>query len=342
MRYYDIQITSPEGQPIKAWTTFFDGTQIQNPNAQDVEFDLMSYDFANPMGDSSLTVWGVSLQDIGENFRFGPTAAGEFGIGSQATNGFNIVIKGGMGGGLPLENPAQAGPIFAGNIWQAWGNWVGTDMNIGFICKGAPFTLIQPGNFSFYLPTGGSLASAIQTTLQTATASMQPQPQIVISINDTAYNFPDAEVGVFSTMQGFAQRIQRITSPLNPPGVSIVASGGRILVSDGSYQPKRVQINFTDLVGQPTWTGQYQVQIVVVMRGDISVNDQVVMPSGYMAAPGLNVSLPTSYASYRNSPQFNGPYWVKAVRHVGRFRDPDGTAWITILQCVPVNVNVPT
>lgn len=325
MRYYDIRLEDSSGSVVKSWSSMLNG--FQNGNAQDVEFDLFVYDAGTPMGDSSITIWGVSLQDVGQNFNFGPS--------QQNPVGYNIYVRAGMGGGLPLENPAQAGLVFSGNVWQAWGNWIGTDMNIGFIAKGSPFTMSKPGNFVFSWKPGASLSQAISTTLQTAV----PDAAITVNIKDSAYTTAAGETGVYSTLPGFAQRLKALT--MNPPnvGVSIVGTGNRIFVFDGSYSPKVVQLAFTDFIGQPTWINQYQIQITLVMRGDISVGDLVTMPKAYAQVPGLGVAGPTSYASYRDQTVFQGQFLVTAMRHVGRFRDPDGAAWVTILQCaayVPV------
>ena len=56
--------------------------------------------------------------------------------------------------------------------------------------------------------------------------------------------------------------------------------GGAVYAYDGttSFTPKA--INFFDLIGQPTWLNYAQIQIQVVMRGDIQVGDVVSLPSG--------------------------------------------------------------
>lgn len=323
MRYYDISISDESGNIVKEWSSLTLG--LPNPNAQDVEFDLISFDASNPMGDSTVTIWGVSLQDIGQNFRFGP--------GQNNPNGYNIVVKGGMSGGLPLENPSQAGQIFAGNIWQAWGNWVGSDMNVSFISKSAPYTITQPGNFAFNWKAGTPLKDAITTCLQTAIPNATPSVNI-----GSNYSTSEDEHGVYSTLSGFAQHIRAITQTATAPGVTITGGATSILVFDQTYTSRTIQLAFTDFMGQPVWVGPYNIQMTLVMRGDLAVGNYVQMPPPYTNAPGLSVSTPTSYASYRDQTSFNGTFQIMAIRHVGRFRDPDSVGWATIIQCTS---NVP-
>ena len=318
MRYYDIQISDDSGNVVKEWSSLTLG--LPNPNAQDIEIDLLSFDASTPMGDSTITIWGTSLQDIGQNFQFGP--------GPNNPNGYNITIKGGMSGGLPLENPAQAGQIFAGNIWQAWSNWIGTDMNISFICKSAPYTILRPGNFVFNWKPGTPLSDAISACLKTAI----PGASISINISPN-YSISESDHGVYSTLSGFAQHIRNITASANNPGVTITASGSSILVFDQTFSSRTVQLAFTDFMGQPVWVGPYRIQMTLVMRGDLAVGNYVQMPAPYSNLPGLSVSSPTSYASYRDQTAFNGAFQIMAIRHVGRFRDPDSVAWATIIQC---------
>ena len=41
-----------------------------------------------------------------------------------------------------------------------------------------------------------------------------------------------------------------------------------------------------------------------------------------------------SMSQFRNKSVFQGVFGVRNVRHVGRFRNPPGTSWITLIDCV--------
>jgi hypothetical protein len=47
--------------------------------------------------------------------------------------GMEIEIRTGMGKGLPLAKPSQAGPIMKGSNFQPFGNWTGTAMTLELV-----------------------------------------------------------------------------------------------------------------------------------------------------------------------------------------------------------------
>jgi hypothetical protein len=74
---------------------------------------------------------------------------------------------------LPLANPAQAGLLVQGYIWQAFGNWIGTDQSIDLIIAPGPpppdiNNLSVPPNLTLNWQQGQSMSDAIKNALTTA------------------------------------------------------------------------------------------------------------------------------------------------------------------------------
>lgn len=124
MRYYSIKI---EGAPAAfpavpgasvtgaQWDTFPNGSN--NPDAQQIEFSLLEIDHTVDPQNSYLTIHGVSFAQIKQ--------AADLALKT-------ITIYGGMAPGLPIATAQSKYQKFLiqGQIYQAFGNWVGTDMSL--------------------------------------------------------------------------------------------------------------------------------------------------------------------------------------------------------------------
>lgn len=325
-RYYEITLTptaaslSASGgvaQQGRVFTSYPNGKN--DPGALNVQLDLLSSTFAVPMGNSTISIDGIALADILE---------------AQQFAGMQIVVKGGMQAGLPLANPSQAGVLLRGQIFQSFGNWVATDMNLNFVIVPSTYTFANPGNFVLNWKPGQSLADALAATLNAA----YPGVARIMNIRDYVTNAP--KVAYYHTLPQFARWLKSATKSKTSSGVDIaILNNGQIFVSDGSVKGTAVQLAFTDLVGQPKWVDQNQMQFSTVMRADIQVGSYVLMPVGLQNAPGIvqtaAASLPSSL-KYKTS--FQGQFVIQSVRHIGNFREPDGTQWVTIYQAAPQNV----
>lgn len=321
MRYYDLILSDPvTNKVVRRWTSHPNGTQQPpDPGALNIEFDLIVSDYGvpNSSGASVITVEGISLADLQQTQNFA---------------GMAITLKGGMGKGLPLANPAQAGLIMSGQVYQVFGNWTGTEMTLDFVVTGSSFTLDAPGNFSVNWPAGQPLAVGIAQVLTTVYPGVKQNIQITPGIV-----FPNHEAGVYSTLRQFAGFVQGLTNGYGDPaypGVSIAIQGGEFFVYDGTQASTTVQLQFQDLVGQPTWIDVGTVQVAAVMRGDIQLGNTLRMPAGLQNSPGIvttgQASLPSN-SKYQSA--FQGSFNVAAVRHIGNYRSTDGGQWVSIFNC---------
>lgn len=91
-----------------------------------------------------------------------------------------------------------------------------------------------------------------------------------------------------------------------------------------------LQIEFTDLIGQPTWISYGVVSILCVMRSDIHTGDHILMPKN--SRPLIQAA---SFSQYRDDSAFQGQFEVQSVRFLGNSRQPTADSWITIIEAHP-------
>lgn len=341
MRYYRIVIASASGQLYTppgidasllggaSYTSFVNGQTL--PGAWNIELDIPVIAADTPQGFGNLQIWGVSLQEI-----------------SQANNlvGMNITVSGGMQKGLPLANPAQAGVLVNGYIFQAFGNAIGTGRTLNLVIapgpatssnKGGIGTIAQPRNFTLNWQGGQPLGPALKQCLQTAF----PGYTINVNISDNIqWPANDSPTGFYPTLQQLAQVVRASSKAkvqtANYAGVSIVVNGTTINVFDGtqsSGNSKTTQIAFQDLIGQPTWIQAPNIQFATVMRADLAVGSPIMLP------PTLVTNTQQANSQILNQKaNFQGTFTLVSARHIGVFRQPSADSWVSIFEGIPNTV----
>lgn len=307
MRYYTIIITDPDTNDELVRYTSIVETGVNNPGALNIELDVPVYALDAPVGAATIRVWGISIQEIGAAFDL---------------NQKLIKVYAGMGKGLPLASPDQAGLILQGQIQQAFGNWEGTNQTLDLIVNADSGTQTAPKNIILNWKKGVNLANAIESTMAVAF----PDFTTSVNISDKLVLNQD-EQGYYQTMIQFAQYIKNVSRHIvggTYSGVNIVIKEKEFVVYDGSTPTDPFPIAFTDLIGQPTWLGLGQIQFKCVMRADITVSDFVSLPEGQTTTTAQ------SYSQYRNKSDFQGAFMIDAVRHVGNFRQADAASWVTV------------
>lgn len=322
MRYYSIVITNPaNGAVLQApaslvatstYTSFANGATV--PGALNIELDVPVLPLATPAGAALVRIWGISLQEI-----------------SQASdlNGKSIAIYAGMQKGLPLANPAQAGLIVQGTIFQAFGNWIGTDQTLDLILQPDTGTPDSPRNIVLNWKAGTPLAQAIAATLSTGfpgfTANINISPNLVLSYD---------AVGYYQTAGQFAQWLKNMSASIiggaTYQGVDVFLKENVFTVYDGTTPTAPRQIAFQDLIGQPTWIDAPNIQFKCAMRGDMNVGDYVKLPPSIVTT---GASAQSSLINLKTS--FQGVFQIIQMRHVGNFRQPDAASWATVFDAAP-------
>lgn len=310
MRYYSIEIEG--GQK---YTSFPNGRF--DPEALLVELDICVVGAATPSQGAYVKIWGVGLQAI-----------------SQARDlfGKKITVRGGMGQGLPLAKPSQAGVLASGMITKSFGHWEGVDQSLDLIFSASSTGVTGGAN-----PTGSNnhivlnwrkgqqLGPALQQALSTAF----PKLNVALNIGRQIVA-PMDQIGFYPNLEQLAQFVARFSQQIvggNYQGVSIVHQGDKLNVSDGNSGAK--QIAFTDLVGQPTWIGPQTIQFKNVMRADIEVLDKVTLPPTFINSTASGAA--TAGTSIQQM-AFQGKFQIVSMRHVGNSRAPSGDAWVTIFE----------
>lgn len=328
MRYYRMIAFQPDtGDIMREWTSHPNGKF--DPHALDLEVDVFSGPYAEPTGASSITLHGPALQDLGQAYSWGLTSDQQTGATKP---GWGLAFYGGMGPGLPMANPKQAGLILAGQIVQSWGNWEGTEMTLEFKVSASVYTLADPGPFVLNWPAGRELGDALKECLQLA------YPGMTVSMNiGTGYLQLHDDTAIFSTLDQLARWVAQLTAGRFRKRVDIGIQGLTIYVIDPSYQPPPVRIDYTDMIGQPTWIGPGLMQVKCVMRADIAWGSRIEMPKGMQDNPGIVLAAASALpSSIRYKSAFSGPFKVTALRHVGRYRSADGASWVTIINAMPL------
>lgn len=319
MRYYEITLTK-EGAttPYKTWSSQTNGAF--NPSALQVEFDFPVSTYGSSTDMCSLTIHGVSMDDL---------------RASQTFTGMSFLMKAGMQKGLPLAKPAQAGPIMKGTVFQSFGNWEGTDLSITFVISPTGSTFDSPGNFVLDWPAGTTLETALKNMLSVALPGMPVTSNISSSLV-----LGNHEQHYSSTLDGVADVVYEMTKGgflgADYPGVNIAIQAGNITLFDQTSSTYYTQIEYTDLIGQPTWIDQLAMMVKLVMRADVKVGGQIKMPQGMRNSAGQVATTATSQAALtQSSVNFSGLFNVTEIRQIGDFRSPGGGSWATIVTCRP-------
>jgi hypothetical protein len=312
------------------WTSLVNG--VNDPGALDIEFDIVWQQGQDVS--AFIKIRGITPQTI-----------------SQASNFNNCRLQmwGGFSNGLPLANlqvPHQ-GLILDGTIFPCFGNWIYNELSLDlFVIRGDSSGIggpTKPKNIVHNMPVGTPLSTAIQNTLQTAF----PNSTINVNISDKLkLNYPDW--GVYQGLEQFGNYIKTLSHSIlgTPPaykGVSITQNGTNINVTDGTKNTSgAIAIQYTDLIGQPTWIENNTIQVKTCLRGDIPFpnNCLITLPPTLVTqtySGAVNAMAPDiggEYSGGTNYLTFQGTWQVTGIRHIGKFRDPSMDSWVTIINAV--------
>lgn len=339
MRYYSITITDPGSGQVyqpdpngggflkgKAGPTFTSYANGQNiPGALNIELDMPVVAFDAPQGNGMVRIWGVGLQMIGQ---------------ASDLNGAKITVSAGMQKGLPLANPAQAGIIVQGAVYQAFGNWQGINQTLDLVIQASDLT--PENGIVFKWESGTTLESALSTTLKQAFPGYKT-PDIKVGSdlqppNDGTQDGTYRSLGQFcSYLLGITQKSGQAVYGDQYPGAQLTIVGNTIKVFDGTQQQTPVKLAFQDLIGQPTWINPGTVNFKTVLRSDIAVGTAIQFPQGIVAPFALtSAAAAAPNAPSRNKTVFQGAFSVVEVHHFANFRQPDADSWNTTFSAVPL------
>lgn len=287
--------------------------------AQTVEFVIPVAAFNATAGQATARIWGISKQQISQSSDF---------------NGASIKIFGGMKPGLPLATKVagQSGLLLSGNIFQAFGNWMGINQTLDFVITGdGGATIADPASLSFTWPQGTKMADMIATVLR------QAYPQFTVDINIRSnLVLTQDEHGVYQTIQQFSTYVNNLSRNIIPgryPGVGITLKDGVLKVFDdmASTSASVTTIDVVELIGQPTWLNPATIQFNTVLRADLSLTSMIKFGQDLS---GFALTTPQSGSNVRVKNAFNGTWTISLVRHIGNSRAPDAQSWISTFQAI--------
>lgn len=322
MRYYKIDIDG--GSTV--FTSYANGQNIRG--ALQVELDIPVAAMHSPGNAGAFVkIWGIPLSII-----------------SQAKDLINKSIKvyGGFQKGLPLANPRQSGLLVQGYVYQAFGNWQGTDMSLDIVinpgpppAQGAPPS--APKNLSLDWKKGQPLDGALKAALTTG------YPGFTVNMKSLNGNVvaPEDSPGYYLGAKALAEYLFAASrSIINRPdyhGVQINFDGNTINVYDAPSTTKTKAIAFVDLIGQPTWIRAPEIAFKCAMRADIALGDKVTMPKTLITNSQQAMS-----SLWNQSAAQQGTFMITSIHHFGNFRQRDAYSWATEFNAVPENVQAAT
>jgi hypothetical protein len=321
MRYWKFTL---EGAPRGGWSSHYNGQM--DPGAPLVEFDIT----VGPQDQSGtagfINVWGQPVSLI---------------KASQSFYGKKYSLSVGMGPGLPFATAqsSQAGQILgtAATITSVMSSFEGLTQYVGFGLGGTPeskqtpppFTASNqapPRNIVLNWRQGTPLSQALKQTLQTA----YPEMKSTVSVSPQLVA-PQDNIGFYESMSSLNSAIRAASRAILGPnlsqygGVSIVMANGKIDAHDQTQSSSSKQLQFTDLIGQPTFIQRNTIQVKTVMRGDLSIGNQITLPSNVILNVNGNLGEGVDLA-------VQGSWLINNLRWVGNSRSPQGDAWCTIIE----------
>ncbi|MFZ4257382.1 hypothetical protein [Raoultella terrigena] len=327
MRFYEINIFNEKNEVIKNYSSHKNG--VYNPGALMVEFDIQQVCLSTPAGESRLTIWGISPADM-----------------QQARMNYNnkrIQIFAGMAAGLPLAGKHSKGLVIEGVVNQAYGNWQGTELRLDFIIYSGPantdkYGAVSSEKITFPWSVGQKLSVALAQCIMRM-GGYKPNINIsdLLVLNFERPMFCDSITLLAKDLKTYSRSV--IKDP-GYSGVEMAVNQSEIRVWDNDYKnhpsgvserkSKPLQIEFTDLIGQPTWISFGVVSLFCVMRADIHTGDHILMPKN--SRPVIQAS---SFSQYRDESAFQGQFEVQSVRFLGNSRQPTADSWVTIIEAHP-------
>lgn len=311
MRAYFIRITHPTTGAVLKFYTSFKPDGSTNGAALRVELDIPVYSYETPGGLAKVKVYGVDFPDI---------------QAQSDLNGADIEIYGGMAKGLPLANPAQAGILIKGTVFQCFGNWLGRETSLElFIVAKAP-----QANLAYKWPKGGSLEAAVRQVLNIAYPAAS-----VTGGYDPSLVYTEEQPFAYQNLAQLAKFVfdtsKTINTSPNYIGAKIVSTAKGFLLYDGTMRPIAKQISYLDLVGNATWLENQVMQFMAVMRADLTPGDIIKMPQG-----ANQINQQSSFSQFRNKTAFQGLFFLRSLRHLGDSRQLSAESWVTVVDAIPV------
>jgi hypothetical protein len=325
------------GQIIRTFGTWI-GTEMSiGLTFKPAAFDPNNPDFSNPSVVFGQT-GGTQNQQAGtQQFnRVGPRSIFSRPFATASTSGVTTTTTPDAPNILPTNSVVNSmflsGPGAGAATFAVPGGGTGTFWSGGMVNPlGAPLNLMHN------LQPGQELASAIEETLRRAF----PHSGLWIGIA-SGLTRPEQDSATFQNMEQYSSHIHDMSVSMkgstNYLGVMMSGYDNTIRVYDATHVFQTHDVEWLDLIGQPSWIDPATLGIKTVLRGDVHVSDLVKLDPNTMTTGIL--------AEFGSPPQkttisVGGFFLVVRVYHIGDFRNPDGSNWSTMIHAVPMSLVMP-
>jgi hypothetical protein len=292
-----------------------------NPSALDIAFDVATGPLALAFASSYVELFGISLQDVAK--------------ASQWQGGI-LSLYGGFSSGYPLANASQYGLLATGTVLQAFGNWTGTHQSILFFLTPAG----TDKQIIFHWQKGQKLSVAVTAALATSYVGYTLKSKL--TTDPTAAN---EDIHLCPSIYALRDYLKTKTNELgiapqlDGVDLAIDTTGINIGLYDTPNSNTPTKLAFNDFQGQPVYFGvggnSGTVQTTLNLRSDLAYGGRWTFPS--QVAAGFSLTQPASQAPLpQDKSALTGTFTTIELRHVGRFRSPQGADWITIANGNPL------
>ncbi|WP_018981124.1 hypothetical protein [Saccharibacter floricola] len=291
-------------------------TDIVDPGALEISFSFTQNDSGiaeGTTGGAHVTIKGIDITTI-----------------NQASNlvGHTLILKAGMGKGLPLSNPNQVGTILHGTIQSSLGNWTQTELSITFFVTSYqlphPVSDAEKTAHLIHCAFKDNLKDAIRNAFR----SVVHNP--IITFNSTLNPIAKHDfIGSYPTLKELCVACSDSWQQTTGMKLTITTLGNHITFSDQTEDRPVKNIDFSDLIGQPSWNGVNNISVTCPLRGDLKVRDTISLPHGASTVGVSKFAKPLP----KDKSLFSGLLEVTSISYLGDFRSPQGEQWATTIHC---------
>ncbi|MDF7673944.1 hypothetical protein PT277_08030 [Acetobacteraceae bacterium ESL0709] len=325
--YYDIDPDNldflPTGNPYGR----YDGGSL------DIQFKVDQVSLDNYTL-ASITIYGVDSDVL-----------------SQATSmeGRVVELRAGMGKGYPISNPALYGQILSGTVTMGAESWTGPDPSLTLYVK--PFTsesdkeTVDPNKKRI------SFTDDTKSKIPKNAFIVNIKQGDVISnalINCVKPHFKDYKIYFESTLaidlkadKDFMNYYEKLEDFVHDIGskegslwkyytgltLSAHTQDKFFIFSDGTSDKDPKQIQFSEMMGQPSWNDKEQaINFSCLMRADLHIGDKIKLPLFDELGKPTDDTVQKIPAT-KNKSRYSGVFYITAVHYYGWFRSKEGKDW---------------
>lgn len=332
MRYYRLSLLK-DGQSVPVningiKTTLGPFDTSKTPGyGQHIEFDILIQGWDTVTSGCLISIFGLPIEMLNQSLNL---------------EDYQVTLEAGFQEGLPLANPKQNGIILQGKVYSAYANWLGTNQCLVLNCQTQQFDQVLSSFPIKPITLVGKKPDKLADIIENALRNAYPDYEIEINISNELILTEKVE-GIYSRgLRQFAIMMRSFSKGLNQKagydGVRMTIAENKIKIWDNDYishTSKSIEINFEEIIGQPTWLAVNTITFKCPIRADINIDDYVLLKQDPYSNKGRvffgSSSQIFNYA--RNKLNFSGQFQIISIRHVGQYLNPDANnAWVTIYE----------